>query len=526
MADTVETLIKQHIHDPELRQLLLDNPDLMLLFSEIDERIDDSERQVRRLQDRLTNIQKDYEAKSDVQNEQFKSLSYRAYHDSMTGLPNRNYLLERTDAAILQAHRSSTPFALLFLDLDGFKYVNDHYGHDRGDKILKLIGERLKSVIRETDMIARLAGDEFCILLMNLVSPSQSARVAKMIFDLFDKPLEMNGQDFSIGMSIGISHFPEDGSTTKQLMKNADIAMYAAKKRGPNHFQFYDKSLTEKVSQRLEFELDLSRAIENDELSLTVQPHMRMSDGKVIALSTDILWQHPERGETNSEQFYSSTTNSQLLMPLLDWQISQCAKLINDWKEQGLPCPLLRVYVDPRQFSNKELFKHLSLGLEKFPSAASNIELIICETSLNQNTHTARRIIVQCRKQGFMTGISFLGEGFLPTALLQSCQLNSVQFEDPMTAERTYTEESKIQLLKGMLSMTYAINAQFHVRGVNTKADKVFFAQQECEILSGNYFSPAVTPEEFTAVLSRFKPQPEVKSDEVIDDSANDLKAG
>ena len=327
-------------------------------------------------------------------------------------------------------------------------------------------------------------------------------------------------------MSIGISHFPEDGSTTKQLMKNADIAMYAAKKRGPNQFQFYDKSLTEKVKQRLEFEIDLSQAIDKDQLSLTLQPHMRLSDGKVIAVSTDILWQHPERGETNSEQFYSSSSNSQLLMPILDWQITQCAKLVDGWKRQGLPCPLLRVYVDPRQFSNKELFKHLSLGLEKYPAAATNIELVISESSLNQNTHTARRIIVQCRKQGFMTGINFLGEGFLPTALLQSCQLNSVQFEDVRTMEQAYTDESKIQLLKGMLSMTYAINAQFHVRGVDSKAEKIFYAQQGCEILSGKYFSQAVTPDEFTVILGRFKPVQEETAEDTDVEQIDDLKAG
>ncbi|MBT8450114.1 MAG: GGDEF domain-containing protein, partial [Gammaproteobacteria bacterium] len=150
MANTVKKLIKEHVHDPELQQLLLENPDLLLLFSELDEQLEHSDKKNKRLQNRLKNAQREFEAKNDIHNEQFKTLSYRAYHDSMTGLPNRNYLLERTDAAILQAHRSSTPFALLFIDLDGFKYVNDHYGHDHGDEILKTIGVRLRGVIRET----------------------------------------------------------------------------------------------------------------------------------------------------------------------------------------------------------------------------------------------------------------------------------------------------------------------------------------------------------------------------------------
>ena len=497
-------LIDKHVHDPELKQLLLNNPDLLELASGVDGHFEEFEEQLLRYQERLRFNIKDIESSSKVKPQQVKSLTYQAYHDPLTGVPNRNYLLERTEAAILQAHRTSNPFALMFIDLDGFKSVNDSFGHDFGDMMLQLVANRLIETTRETDMVARLAGDEFCVLLMNMESAAQSARVANAIFKSFEKPVKLDGYEFKINMSIGISHYPMDGQTTKQLMKNADVAMYEAKKKGTNLFRFYEQRLTERVAERLEFEKDLSAAIEKQEFQLSLQPFINSNTGHIEAIDVGMQWHHPERGVVDSELFFHGITNSHILMPILQWQIEQCVALQQVWKMRGYPSAPMRVMVDHRQFLNKELFKYLSLGLGNTQTSDSDIELIISENTLNNRTDLAKRILVQAHRQGFKTGIQFQSQGFLPLETLQSCHLNSLTVRNSSVSNFA-AENTRIKMVQGIKNLAEAINIKMLISDVNTREQNAFYQEQGFEIVSGNYFSESQTIEQFEHVLERFR---------------------
>ena len=487
-----------------MQQLMLSNPDLYELFDTIESQFDDYQQSINRYKQRLDNTLSEIESAKHIQSKQYKSLSYRVYHDELTGLPNRNYLFERTDATILQAHRSAHRFALLFIDLDDFKFVNDNYGHDYGDKLLKTVAVNLKNAIRETDMIARLAGDEFCILLMNLEGPSTAARIAKSIFQQFEKSIELDNYTFQINLSIGISLFPDDGQTTKQLMKNADIAMYEAKKNGSNQLQFYEKRLTEKVVERLEFENDLSSAISQDQLSLTLQPELMISSGQINSASVDMHWQHPIRGEVKAEYFFQGTSNSQILMPLLSWQIQQCSRLTAHWKAQGLDCPRLKIKLDERQLLHKEFFKYVSQGIQSFEEESQHIEFMVSETTLSKNEDLARRIIKQTEKLGFKVGITFNTLGFLPTALLESCGITTIQLNANNTVNYN-TNDSYALLIKGIVATSSAINVELHINHINNKQQQRFYADLDCEIQSGDYFTESLTKEEFERILERFR---------------------
>jgi predicted signal transduction protein with EAL and GGDEF domain len=337
-------------------------------------------------------------------------------------------------------------------------------------------------------------------------SPAQSARVAASVLKAFEKTVSLNGYEFSINMSIGISHYPVDGQTTKQLMKNADVAMYEAKKRGSNKFQFYERRLTERVAERLEFEKDLSSAIENNELVLQCQPCMNLTDGSIEAVNVGMEWHHPVRGRVEAALFYQGITNSHLLMPILQWQIQQCAQLQQVWRMRGYPDTRLRIYVDHRQLFNKELFKYLAMATSDAKDGRYDIELVIGEATLSQQMDLAKRLLVQCQHQGFKTGIHFRAIGFLPVRTLQDCRLSSLTLshsEDTLNLDTPARNE----LISGIQKLTDAINIQLIVSDIDSKHQKELYLEQNVAVMSGSYFADYMSATEFEKVLQRFPSQ-------------------
>lgn len=496
----MKRLIDNYIQDPELRQLFSNAPELQLLQDGIKKEFQSYEDKIRRYQERLRfNLEDKQPRTSD---KEIKSLAYKAYHDVLTGLPNRTYLFERIESAIMQAHRSANPFALMFIDLDGFKSINDNYGHDFGDMMLQLVANRLIEIIRETDMVARLAGDEFCVHLMNMETAAQSARVAKAIIEGFKEPIKVGNNEYQINLSIGISHYPMDGQTTKQLMKNADIAMYEAKKQGSNLFQFYEHRLTEQVTERLEFERDLSDAIVAQQLELTFQPYLDLSTGKIKLVDVDMNWNHDVRGLINSELFYQGTANTQVLMQLLRWQVSECCRLQEAWKMRGYPNATMRIHVDEKQFFHKELFIYLTQGTNK--STEIDIELVVSEATFQSDPDASKRILRQAHKQGFKSGLDFKGAGFLPVETLKGTTLNSLILEHS-TLSHSISEQEHYALIQGITLLCDAIHINLSVNGIKTEADKNRYIKCGVRVLSGSHFSQPQSQQQLETVFGRFK---------------------
>lgn len=498
----IKRLIDNSIQDPELKQLFLSTPELQLLQDEIKKEFQTYEDRIRRYQERLRFNLKDTQVKSAADEKEIKSLAYKAYHDGLTGLPNRTYLFERIEAAIMQAHRHANPFAIMFIDLDGFKTINDTYGHDFGDMMLQLVANRLVEITRETDMVARLAGDEFCVHLMNMETAAHSARVAKAIIEGFNEPIKVDGHAFQINLSIGISHYPMDGQTTKQLMKNADVAMYEAKKRGSNLFQFYEHRLTERVTERLEFEKDLADAIAEQELELTFQPYLNLANGKINLLDVGMHWKHDVRGHINSELFYQGTANSQVLMRLLEWQVSECTRLQNVWQLRGYPATTMRIHIDEKQFFHKELFKYLSKGTNA--ATDIDIELVISEACFQSDPETSKRILRQANKQGFKSGLDFKGAGFLPIKTLKDSIINSLTIEHNSLSP-SIDEEEHSNLIQGLKLLCDSIAIDLSVSGIETDIQQKRYVKHGVTMLSGPHFTEPQSEEQLESVLKRFK---------------------
>ncbi len=497
-------LIDTTIQDPELKQLLHTTPELVALQDEINTQFALYEEQIVRYQERLRFNLKDTHLKNNETDKEIKSLTYKAYHDSLTGLPNRTYLFERIESAIMQAHRSANPFAIMFIDLDGFKTINDNYGHDFGDKMLQLVAERLIEITRETDMVARLAGDEFCVHLMNMETAAQSARVAKAIIDGFRKPIAFDDAEFVINLSIGISHYPMDGQTTKQLMKNADVAMYEAKKRGTNLFQFYEHRLTERVNERLEFEKDMLDAITKNEIGLTFQPYLDLASGQMASIDIGMEWRHETRGLIDSALFYQGVSNSHLLMRLIQWQIHECCQLQKNWQLRGYPELRMRLFIDEKQFLHKELLKYIARGMEQADNVDPDIEIVISESALYSQPELTKRIVVQLDKLGLKTGIHFTTSGYLAVTSLKDAGVQSLSIAHESLAALV-GEQVQVELLQGMNSLCDAININLLVSGIEDEHQKRLYFEHGITKLSGKHFSTQLNEDEFDTVLKRFK---------------------
>ena len=503
---SLEQQIQEHIKDPELRHLLTHSKDFAPLLESIESTYSKLQRELRATKQTLDSQSRAYNSSQKRLTIENQEISHRAYHDSLTGLPNREYLLERLESSILQSQRNNTPFALLFIDLDKFKIVNDTYGHDYGDQLLQKVAIRLETVIRETDTIARLAGDEFCILLMNVESPTDSARVARTILREFTQAIDIKSQSFQVNMSIGISHFPEDGKTRTTLLKNADIAMYEAKQKGSNRIQFYEQRLTEQVTQRIEFEKDLAQAIKKEELNIQLQPQLKTESGELLGATATVYWQHPIRGKITAENFYDIATDNRLLLPVFEWMLEQCCLQIEYWKEKELPSVQISIPVIRQQFLHKNFIKSLINTLKRHPKAVSSLELLVSENVVAKDSNLAMRQFKQINALGLGTALSRCGSGLLPAGFFQKAKIKSIHLDENLIKEIN-TSESKTRLIRGLINLARNLEITTHAPGVTQASERQTLEQMKCDQVSGSYYNQPMDFNDFNIILSRFKSQ-------------------
>jgi len=501
---TLQQQIEKYVKDPDLRHLLTHNSDLVPLLNSITETYSTLNRELRSVKQTLEKRTGEFKKSHQKLTIKNQEISHRANHDSLTGLPNREFLLERLNTSILQFQRNKNPFALLFIDIDDFKSVNDSYGHDYGDVLLQKIAKRLKTVIRETDTIARLAGDEFCVLLMDVESPSDSARVARSLIRKFDQPFEIEEHQFQVTMSIGISHYPEDGKSTSHLLKHADIAMYEAKQQGTNHIQFYEKRLTEQVSQRIEFEKDLYLSIEKQELQLQFQPVLESKSGNLSGSKVSVSWQHPVRGHIHQKQFFDVTTDRRLYLPILEWVIEQSCLQLESWENKQLPCLKLSVPVEQGQFFHKDLIERLTSLLDRFPEAKTLIELTVNENVIAVNQELALSQFKKLNKLGWQVAISNCGSGLLPIIFLQKSNINSIHIDNKLI-QKIDSSDSTARLVKGIINMASYLHIHTHASGVKNLTQLQVLEGLNCGTISGSHFGEPMDENQFRIILNRFK---------------------
>ena len=422
-----------------------------------------------------------------------------AYTDTLTGLASRAYFYKHMEGVIRAAHRRQEQFALIYLDLDGFKDINDSMGHNAGDELLKVIGVRLQGVLRGSDFVARLSGDEFCILVDNVDDQYVAADVADRCLQEVNRPVTLKGRELRPRCSIGIAHFPEDGGTLQELLRAADSAMYAAKAEGKHRFAFYQPRLIAEAERRLWLEQELRRAIDRDQLELHYQPQVNARDGRLVGVEALVRWRHPEMGLVSPLEFIGIAERIGMIKPLGDWVLQVACRQGMRWRQQGMEPFRVAVNISPLHFRDPELCRTVEQVLEETGFPAAHLELEITE-SMVQDLEGSVRIFDRLRQMGVKIAMDDFGTGYSSLASLKNLPIDCLKIDRLFIMDMMGDRGSTI-LLEAIVTAAHALGHSVVAEGVETKEQLRLLRDIGCEIIQGYLFSPPVVPEEIPALL-------------------------
>ncbi len=427
-----------------------------------------------------------------------KQIHTLAYFDHLTGLASRSYYQERIHSIIKTAKHRNEQFAFLFLDLDGFKDINDNLGHCQGDQLLKMIANRLKGVVRDADFAARLGGDEFCMLLNNISDDAFVAEVAERCLQKINEPLFLNHQQVKPRVSIGIAIFPRDGENEEKLIQAADTAMYAAKQAGKQRYVFYSKKMALKATFLLKNEQLLREAFEKEQFILHFQPQICMQTGHMISLEALVRWQHPEKGILLPDKFITEIERIGLVVELGEWVLKTTCEQISHWHNAGLPFMHVAVNLSSLHFQDTTLIDTLTEILTKSGVPAKYLELEVTESAMQ--TEECLTIINQLRQIGTTISIDDFGTGYSCLASLKQLPLDRLKI-DKIFIDDVLSNPHSPLLLGAMIGLANALGYQIIAEGVETKEQALIMYGLGCQVIQGYFFSPPVTRNEIPALI-------------------------
>jgi len=430
-----------------------------------------------------------------------QNLRFVASHDPLTGLFNRSMFSERLQQALAQATRFERSLALLFIDLDGFKIVNDTIGHNGGDALLAELATRLRATLREGDVIGRMGGDEFVVLIEEFTEAVQVAEVAKKVLETVGRPFLMQGREFEVTASLGISIFPEDGQDAQTLLKNADIAMYLVKQQGKNSFRFYAPQMNVHLIERLTLESSLRRAIERNELLLMYQPKVGVRDGQVSGVEALVRWQHPTQGMISPAEFVPMAEDAGLIQAIGEWVIHTACRQALAWREQGLPLLRVAVNLSSRQFSQDNLIQVVREALHQTGIDPGRLELEITEEMVLRNPERAARLLGQVKDLGVRVVLDDFGTGYSSLNHLKRLPVDCVKVDRSLIVDLPRSTDAAT-LTRAVVAMAHSLGLSVTAEGVETREQWEFLHQLGCEEMQGNYFSAPV-PAELAASIMR-----------------------
>jgi diguanylate cyclase (GGDEF)-like protein len=426
-----------------------------------------------------------------------------AYFDELTGIASRAYFYQHTEDLIKGALRRDERFSLLYLDLDGFKDVNDSLGHDAGDELLKLIAARLQQVLRDSDFVARLSGDEFCILVDNINDQYDAAAVSSRCLVEINKPVTLGLQELCPRCSIGIAHFPEDGRDLHSLLKAADSAMYAAKEGGKHRYAFYQPALTALAETRLQMEQDLRLAIERNELELYYQPQIELQSGSMVGVEALVRWIHPEKGMILPDEFILVAERIGLIKALGEWVLRTACTQAVAWREMGLPRFQMAVNISSIHFQDQALSTTIIEVLGQTGWEPGDLELEVTE-SVVQTTGKSIDMFNKLRSIGLKIAIDDFGTGYSSLSSLKYLPIDCLKVDRTFVTDMLKDPDSSI-LLGAIVSVAHALGHVVIAEGVETQEQAIALSGIGCEIVQGYYFSRPVAAEKIPALaLQRF----------------------
>ncbi|AIR89106.1 bifunctional diguanylate cyclase/phosphodiesterase [Pseudomonas cremoricolorata] len=432
-------------------------------------------------------------------------LDYQAHHDPLTGLPNRALFENRLQAALTCSQGSSHQGAVLFLDLDRFKHINDSLGHPVGDLLLKGIAQRLKEQVRDVDTVARLGGDEFIILLPGLHRPSDASAIANKLLACFVAPFQAGEHEFFTSASIGISLYPQDGTDVASLIRNADAAMYRSKAKGRNRVEAYTRDLTAQASERIALEHELRRAIERNELSLCYQPKFSLKTQSLVGAEALIRWSHPTFGEVPPEHFIHLAEDNGSILQLGDWVLEQACRQMQAWKAEYLPFGPLSINLAGAQLRQPNLAGRIEQLLGAYRLEAGDLQLEITENFIMSQAEEALIVLDQLKQLGVQLAIDDFGTGYSSLSYLKRLPLDILKIDQSFI--RGLPEDAHdAAIARAIIALGRSMQLTIIAEGVETQAQQQFLAAEGCEQIQGYYVSLPLPPAEFAAQFLRIAP--------------------
>jgi diguanylate cyclase (GGDEF)-like protein/PAS domain S-box-containing protein len=429
-----------------------------------------------------------------------ETIVYQAYHDALTGLPNRTLFNDRLTMAVAHAQRKHQGLAVLFLDLDNFKQINDSLGHAVGDLLLQSVARRLTRWLREEDTVARIGGDEFIILLQGTSGPDFAVHVAKRILASVSEPVIVKGHELYVTACIGITLYPHDGKDIETLVANADIAMYRAKDEGRGMYKLFTAEMNEQVRLRLDLEGRLRKALERDELEVYYQPKVDLASGEIAGVEALVRWQSPEQGLIMPESFISLAEETGLIVQIGEWVLKTACNQAKEWHEQGFNELQVSVNLSPRQFQQRNLVEMVRATLEASGLAAKYLDLEVTENvlmhSIEQATETLRRL----SELGVQLSMDDFGRGYSSLYYLKQFRMQALKI-DRLFMSDVVGDPDDASIVNTIISISRSLNLKVVAEGVETREQLEFLRERNCDQMQGFLFSKAVPAADLTGVL-------------------------
>jgi len=428
-------------------------------------------------------------------------ISFQAYHDLLTQLPNRALFKDRLSVALTQAQRSGRLVAVLFIDLDRFKLINDSLGHAEGDELLKGVANRLQGCVRRSDTLARLGGDEFTILLPDLSDPEDAALISQKVIDELRRPLTVGGQEVRATASIGIALYPNDGSEAESLVKHADIAMYHVKTAGKNAYAFFSPEMNAAFHQKLTLETELRRALDLGELELWYQPQVSVSRRQVVAMEALIRWRHPQRGILDPMTFIPVAEEAGLIGRVSDWVLEQACQQLARWRAEGFDYLRMSVNLSPRDFDRPDVVDRVLAALHRHRVPPQGLEIEITETLMMRDAESVSAAVKRLRDSGVRVSIDDFGTRFASFGYLQKFSVTSLKLDQSFVRDLTAVHPYS-PIIVAIVGIARGFDLHLIAEGVESELQRDVLLGLGCDEMQGFLFGSALEAPQARALLA------------------------
>jgi diguanylate cyclase (GGDEF)-like protein len=411
-------------------------------------------------------------------------LTQLAHFDPLTGLSNRKHWMDQAEATLETARRQGDAMAVMFIDLDRFKHINDSLGHNMGDRLLAAVAGRLRGCLRARDVLARLGGDEFVILLPRLKGREGATVAARKVMAALMEPLQLDQHELSVSASVGLSYYPGDGDTVETLLRHADTAMYAAKDAGRNGWRFFSNEMNEHLSQRMFLENGLRRALAQGELFLEYQPQVETLSGRLVGAEALLRWRHPERGLIPPDRFIPVAEDSGLIEPLGQWVLEQACRQLRAWEDAGLRGLNLAVNISALEFNRPQFLPRVRETLAATGAPAAQLELEITESLLMQALPDLNERLGELTALGLSLSLDDFGTGYSSLGYLKRLPLKHLKIDRGFVADVPGNAEGEA-IIRATLSMAHDLGLAVVAEGVEHESQRDFLLSHGCELLQG-----------------------------------------